>query len=45
MIYDYKGTFITANQGAKWFYLGISEPLICWVMPILLYFMLQYMGY
>ena len=42
MTSDYKGTLIPAIQGAKWFYLDISEPLICWVMSIMLYFILQY---
>ena len=44
MTSDYKGTFIPAIQGAKWCYHDISEPLMYWVISIVLYFILQYMG-
>ena len=42
MTSDYKGTFIPAIQGAKWFYHDISETLMCWVISIKVYFILQY---
>ena len=44
MTSDYKGAFIPAIQGAKWCYHDISEPLMCWVLSIKLYFILQYIG-